>query len=68
MGLSVGMQGSVNLEGMDVGGIPCRIGTNAQGVIVEIGDDALTIRLNEPFGGVQVLEGVKPVRFSAPAE
>jgi hypothetical protein len=56
MDLTVGMRGSVNLEGLSVGGIPCSIGTNTPGVITHLTDAGVTVRLEAPFGGVDVLE------------
>ena len=57
MDLTVGMRGSISLQGLEVGGIPCRFGTVAPGVIESISDDGdLTVRLDAPFGGQDVLE------------
>jgi hypothetical protein len=67
METTVGTRGSVNLHGLSVGGIPCGIGTNAQGVITHVTDAALTIRLDSPFGGVDVLE-ITPDRFALQGE
>jgi hypothetical protein len=65
-GLTVGMRGSVDLSELDVGGIPCRLGTVAPGVVEVIGEEELTVRLEAPFGGVDVLE-ITPDRFSPTA-
>jgi hypothetical protein len=56
MDLTVGMRGSISLQGLEVGGIPCRFGTVAPGVIEGISGDELTVRLDAPFGGQDVLE------------
>ncbi len=63
MDLTVGTRGSINLEGLEVGGVPCRVGTAAHGVIVDVTDDGLTVRLDSLFGGEDVLD-VGPDRFT----
>ncbi len=63
MDLTVGTRGSINLEGLEVGGVACRAGTAAHGVIVGVGDGGLTVRLDPLFGGEDVPD-VGPDRFT----
>ncbi len=55
MSLSPGTAVSVNIEGMDVGGIPCGLGTSTAGSIVSVEGDVYTVELAEPFGGQSVV-------------
>jgi hypothetical protein len=63
MELTVGTRGSINLQGLTVGGVPCGVGNAAHGVIVGVTDAGLTVRLDDLFGGTEVLE-IGPDRFT----
>jgi len=62
MGVTVGMRGSISLQGLEVGGIPCRFGTVVPGFVESINDGELTIRLDSPFSGQATVE-ITPDRF-----
>lgn len=63
MDLTVGTRGSINLQGLTVGGVPCGVGTAAHGVIIGVADAGLTVRLDALFGGADVVE-IGPDRFT----
>jgi hypothetical protein len=60
---TVGTRGSIKLEGLEIGGVPCRVGTVASAVITDVTDAGLTVRLDAAFSGVDVLE-ISPDRFA----